>query len=204
MKNLHGMWREGSYPPKRHAAPRVVTVFCRVVIVPLRLTPGREWKRIRLASIAGPVPVRERPRQILGTGSRPNPTEVRLAVRKAWRGGGHVHLCYFCGLRSGRRRQDGDQYDCRSDQTQTILHGVFLSRFLWISGPFWTSSVFAPTVCVNNRDRGDAWARRRQPEGPGEAAVSFWQGSVVDYIGVECPIGDDRVRAYSPLKELRR
>ena len=95
------MRREGSYPPKRHAASGIVAVLHGVVVVPLRLSPRRERKRIGLALVAGAVRVRDGPRHILNAGPIPVSAEIRLAVRKTRRRRFHVDFG-FQRLADGR------------------------------------------------------------------------------------------------------
>src|SRR5215510_5546308 len=85
LDDLHRMRRERSNPTERHATAGIVTLSQLVIIVPLRLTPGRERKRIRLAFVAGAVRVRERASHILSARTIPHAAQIGFPIRKTGR-----------------------------------------------------------------------------------------------------------------------
>src|SRR5262245_43066748 len=64
LNELHWMRREGTNPPEGHATSCVVAILRRVIIVPLRLSPGRQRQRVGFAAVAGPVCIREGSSQV--------------------------------------------------------------------------------------------------------------------------------------------
>src|SRR5262249_44329110 len=121
------MRREGSDPPKGHAASGIVAFVHLVVVVPLRLSPCCEWKRVRLTLVACSARIRGGPSHILGVRPFPHSAEVRLSIRKT-RGGG-------LQIRFGFQRlafRDANQSRDDNDRKQKLFHDRSPFCISWI------------------------------------------------------------------------
>src|SRR5262249_5900593 len=92
LNDLHRMWSKRPDPAEGHAASGVVTLPHLVIVVPLRLPPRCERKRIRLPFVARAIRVCEGASHILSTRPVPNTTEIGLAIRKTRSGPLQVRL----------------------------------------------------------------------------------------------------------------